>query len=174
MAYARRYPVKKTKLKTFGKFAEIIWKMFTILGENNCRIDVVFDLYYVDSIESHERQRRATHDVIIANIDPSDQPLPVEIEKFWTLSENKIQFQEFFIGWVSNTYKGENPVYQGGCLISSLQYCVKVSQGTVEQFPLLKCPHEEADDRMMYHITQALYRLYYQRVLCVLEILMFL
>ena len=47
----------------------------------------------------------------------------------------------------------------------SFQCCVKVSQGTVEQFPSLKCSYEEADDRMMYHITrQAVDRLYYQRV----------
>ena len=125
----------------------------------------MLDLYYADSIKSHERQRRATHDVIIANIDYSDQHLPVEIEKFWTSSENKIKFQQFFIGWVSITYKGDKPVYLGGCLISSLQCCVKVSQGTVEQFPSLKWSYEEADDRMMYHITrQAVDRLYYQRV----------
>ena len=125
----------------------------------------MFDLYYADSIKSHERQRRATHDVIVANIDHSDQPVPVEIEKFWTSSENKVKFQQFFIEFVSNTFKGDKPVYLGGCLISSLQCCVKVSQGTVEQFTSLKCSYEEADDRMMYHITrQAVDRLYYQRV----------
>ena len=104
----------------------------------------------------------------------------MEIEEFWTSSENKVKFQQFFIGWVSNTHEGDKPVYLGGCLISNLQCSVKVSQGTVEQFPLLKCSYEEADDRMMYHITrQAVDRLYHQRVfVCsrdtdVLESLMF-
>ena len=69
------------------------------------------------------------------SIDHSDQPLSVDIEQFWTSSKNKVKFQQFFIGWVSNTHKGEKPVHLGGCLISSLQCCVKFSQGTVEQFP---------------------------------------
>ena len=149
MSYARRYPVEKMKLKTFGDFAEISWKRFLILGEISCRIDVVLNLYYADSIKSHERQRRAAHDVIIANIDHSDQPLPVEIDKFWTSSENKVKFQQFNIAWVSNTYRGDKPVNLGGCLISSLQCYAKVSQGTVEQFPSVRCSYEEADDRMM-------------------------
>ena len=44
MSYARRYPVKTMKLKTFVDFAKIICKRFLILGENSFRIDVVFDL----------------------------------------------------------------------------------------------------------------------------------
>ena len=75
------------------------------------------------------------------------------MDKFWSLPENKVTFQQFFIKWVKETYTGKNSVYLGGSHIDDMTACLRVSNGHVTSEYLLKCNHEEADDRIMYHIN---------------------
>ena len=57
MAYARKVPVKKLKLKTYEDFAKNLWNTFTALSKDWERMDIVFDLYLSNSIKNHERTR---------------------------------------------------------------------------------------------------------------------
>ena len=63
--------------------------------------------------------------------------------------------QQFFIRWMIKTYTDVTPVYLGGSHPSDLTSCVKIFKGTTEMVRLLKYDHEEADDRMMFHINHA-------------------
>ena len=73
----------------------------------NCKcIDFVFDLYLVNSVKSLERQIRAADEstrIVITHIDkklPSvhqSNKQPSNFEKFWALTENKINIQKLFI-----------------------------------------------------------------------------
>ena len=86
MAYAWKLPVNKIKLKTVRDIMQNLWHKFKILGSNSHRIDIIFDLYYENSIKAHKRKRRSIDNVILAEINISEQQLPVEMHKFWPSS----------------------------------------------------------------------------------------
>ena len=166
MAEARKIESwrKKGKVKTFGDAVIEIWKSCTKMIEQCNRIDFVFDLYLINSIKSSERQRRSAKEstrIVITHLDqelPSVNQVnkkPSEFEKFWALTENKIGLQHFFITWVTETYKGEIPVYLGGCNIENENVCSKIVNGNVSTVQCLECFYDEADDRLMYHLNNA-------------------
>ena len=97
MAYARKVPVKKLKLKTYGDFVKKLWNTFSYLSRYCNRIDIIFDLYLQHSIKQFERDRRGKHDAINTTISQVDQPLPVDMDRFWSSAENKVRFQHFFL-----------------------------------------------------------------------------
>ena len=97
MAYARKIPTKKANLKTFGDFVTKLWNTFSSLASNSTQIDIVFDIYLDDSIKACERARRQTLDAILTVVSREDQPLPVDMKRFWASSENKASFEQFFI-----------------------------------------------------------------------------
>ena len=45
MAYGRKIPVSKLKLKTFGDFVRYLWQTLCYIPRNSGRIDIIFDLY---------------------------------------------------------------------------------------------------------------------------------
>ena len=96
MAYARKVAVSKLKLKTFGDFAKHLWQMFSHLSRGCSRLDIIFDLYIEQSIKEHERERRSKMDGINAAINRRDQPLPVDMNRFWSSTTNKVRLQQFF------------------------------------------------------------------------------
>ena len=56
---------------------------------------------------------------------------------------------------ISN-YDGNKPVYLGGSHVEDLTSCVKLCNGGIQNIYLLKCNHEEADDRIIFHATHAI------------------
>ena len=84
-----------------------------------------------------------------------DQQLPVDMDRFWSSIENQVRLQQFFIKWLSETYKDQKPVYIGGSHLNNLSACLRLSGGGESYVRLLKCDHEEADDRIMFHISHA-------------------
>ena len=60
-------------------------------------IDIVFDLYKEKSIKSNEHDRRSDGKGVLTNVCTLDQPLPVEMKKFWALSDNKVSLQQILI-----------------------------------------------------------------------------
>ena len=56
-------------------------------------------------------------------------------------------FQDFYVEWVTTNYEDTKPLYLG---ISPQSWFV--SAGHASHFPRLNCTHEEADDRMMFHV----------------------
>ena len=75
------------------------------------------------------------------------------LENFWSSSTSKSAFQAFYVEWLTTNYHGSKPLYLG---ISPQAWIV--SAGCASVFPQLNCTHEEADDRMMFHIQDILSR----------------
>ena len=72
MAYARKIPVAKLKLKTFGEFLVHLWQTFCFLSRNCSRMDIIFDLYLDQSIKEYERNCRNKSDGIVTAINRMD------------------------------------------------------------------------------------------------------
>jgi len=152
----RKVPVKKMKLKTFSDLAANLWATFEGLSRSCCRTDIIFDLYNESSIKGSERCRRSKTQGVYTTASRFDQPLPVELEKFWSVSSNKISFQQFFTDWLTNKYVVINIVYLGGSNKEDEFSCMQVLNGLMKEEPLLKCSHEEADDRILFNLSQRL------------------
>ena len=125
MAYARKIPVAKLKLKTFGEFVMHLWQTFCFLSRNCSKMDIIFDFYLDQSIKEYERNRRNKSDGIVTAINRMDQPLPIEMDRFWPSTENKVRLQQFFTKWLSETYKDRKPVYLGVSHVDNLSACLR-------------------------------------------------
>ena len=89
MSYARKVPIKKLGLKTFGDLFSNLWDTFQNIHKNCSRIDIVFDLYVESSLKTYGRIYRYQVDSIEVDIRSISQPLPVEVDTFWSSSTNK-------------------------------------------------------------------------------------
>ena len=81
-----------------------------------------------------------------------EQRLPASMDSFWPLSGNKLQLQRFVIEWISKNYTGDKPIYLAGAHKENSSKCVLVQNNITITIPELQCCHEEADDRILYHI----------------------
>ena len=117
-----------------------LWNTFIQIYESATRIDIVFDLYILNSIKNDERDRRGPI---------AEQILPAEMDLFWALSENKIVFQQFFIEWCVKNHSNDKPIYLGGAHPDNIR--LYKDYWTVSCAASFKCDHENADDRMMFH-----------------------
>ena len=109
IAFARKVPVKKSKHDTYEDLFNNLWKTFCYLSRDCCCIDIVFDLYLKNSVKQYERERRSKADPITTVIRRSDQPLPVEMDRFWASCKNKFRFQQFFMKWITENYTNDKP-----------------------------------------------------------------
>ena len=85
------------------------------------------------------------------------QPLPLasEFKQFWSLSINKIGLEQFFILCMIENYNDEKPDYLGGCHIDGIDKCFRLLNGTVTEMLELQCSYDEAQDRLMFHLNNA-------------------
>jgi hypothetical protein len=154
MAMVRKIPLKKLEptVKTFNDFAAALTKILINAGGNSDEIHIVFDTYKEDSIKKVERQRRGKSNemIVLDSISPNHR-VPVKLENFWSSSASKTAFQAFYVKWLKTNYDGNKPLYLG---ISPKAWFV--SAGRASPFPSLDCTHEEADDRMMFHVQYIL------------------
>ena len=137
-------------MKTYGPFSIIFQVMPTELTLYLMCIWCVFG-------NGHQTARNRLgkkFPVVETKINSIRQNLPVELDKFWGSSNNKMQLQKVFITWLCDRYSGEKPVHLGGVIPDNIT-CVKVCGGHTSSQGLVKCFHEEADDRMMIHVNQA-------------------
>ena len=67
-----------------------------------------------------------------------------------------MQLEQIFIEWVLGSYKGSRPLFLGGVNKDDITSCILISNGEVSIQPLLKCDHEEADDRILFHANHAI------------------
>ena len=110
MAYARKVVVLMLKLITFGDFVRHLWQSFFYISRGCSRMDIIFNLYIEQSIIEHEREQRNQTDGIKTAINRLDQPLPVDMKRFWSSTTNKVGLKQFFIRWVCQNYKDPRPV----------------------------------------------------------------
>ena len=106
-------------------------------------------------MKQSERDRRSKANPISTVIRRGGQPSPVEMDRFWASSENKVGFQKILITWIIENYNLEKPLFLGGSNVDDLTTFLKLHNGIVQSLQLLKCDHEEADDRIMYHVNHA-------------------
>ena len=79
------------------------------------------------------------------------------MNRFWASIENKMRFQQAFIKWVQENCVSDKPIYLGGAGEVNVTACIRVcSVNPSSNVESLRNIHEEADDRMMYHIHQAI------------------
>ena len=94
MANTRKIKIKENK--TFGNFCKSFFNYVFMIGQETDRIDFVFDPYMEDSIKDSERRRRQTVAAIDSNVIEYSIPLPVEMDRFWGSSNNKLKLQILF------------------------------------------------------------------------------
>ena len=152
-------------LKTFSDLAAQLWSTFQGLSRICIRIDIVFDLYRKNSINGSERNRRSKTAGIYTTLAKGDQPLPVEFDKFWALSSNKVSFQQFFIVWLTTNCNDNTNIYLGGSHKEDESACMRIEGNSLEIVPTLWCSHEEAYDRMMFHMSQAVKTGHFQNII---------
>ena len=158
MAYVRKVPIRTLKLTTYNDLFGNLWDTFMSLAYTCERIDIVFDVYIDHSVKASERRRRATMDGIETLIQKTDQTLPVEMERFWSLSQNKTALQQHFISWTIKKVEAENfekQLFLGGSHRENSNICLSYVNGSFGTERLLECSHEEADDRIFFHIHHA-------------------
>ena len=138
MAYARKVATKKMNLITYKDFFKVLWKTFSSLYIGcNC-MDIVFDLYLEQSIKQSERSKRSKLEPIDTNISSNRQQLPVEMDRFWASSYNKMRFQQAFIDWITFHCQSNIPVFLGGANTENITSCIQISDGELIAVPSLK------------------------------------
>ena len=86
----------------------------------------------------------------------NSQKLPEEMDGYWSLSDNKVRFQQSFISWVLTHHSEEKTVILGGRSKGDPHACLMITNGVVKNVLALAPSQEEADDRIMAHINYAL------------------
>ena len=87
---------------------------------------IVFDLYRENNITLHERNCFSKVKGIVTDIYQMDQSLPVEINKLWSLSENKVSFQWIFSKWDKERQRSDScSIFLDGSHKDDQDMCVK-------------------------------------------------
>ena len=85
--------IKAKDIKTLGEFCEQFMDYISTVGQESHRLDLVFDSYVEGSIKDSERNRRQDKAPIEMNYIHSDTPLTIEMDRFWSSSNNKLKLQ---------------------------------------------------------------------------------
>ncbi|KAL2098309.1 hypothetical protein ACEWY4_007516 [Coilia grayii] len=122
-------------------------------GRNCARIDVVFDVYRKTSIKNAERSRRGSGgSTQWKNIAPGHTVM--QWRKLLSDAESKTSLIQFLV----NQWKQEESraKLQGKQLMTSCgETCYCLSEEAWDIVEELKCSHEEADTRMLFHANHA-------------------
>ena len=105
------------------------------------------------TIKAQERLARGMHHVNLASISHK-QKLLEDMALFWNSASNKILIQEYFVDWMIEAKCYNQTIYVGGIEDGK---CKKLSpnQDMILVPELYSNKHEEADDRIMMHISHA-------------------
>ena len=143
-------------LATYEDFFKALWRTFSSLSKGCSGIDIVSNVYLRHSIKQGERNRRSKPDPTETNITSVKQQLPVEMDRFWSSSKTKMKFQQSFAQWASCNCVSEVPIYLGGAGEENVTACIKVClNDPSDDVDSLRNTHEEADDRMIFHVYQS-------------------
>ena len=156
MSLIRKIPIRK--LNTINDVLKYMWKTITNIAEAD-EIHIVYDSYLENSLKGHERLRRSAEVEPIEFVNLSKQsPVPVQLERFWACSVNKVNLQS-----ISRKFFAEMSQNNGMTVV--LSSCVTESDGVLncEMFcgdahsiiPELNSEIEEADARLIPHLQNA-------------------
>ena len=130
-AFARKIPVKKINenggsLHSFCDMFSHLLQTFQSFSEKSDAIHIVFDLYKDLSVKDSTRKKRSSEGFVKTAISSFDQKLPVGWKKYWNLNYNKILFQQSFIQWTMEYYKGIKQIILGGGSKHSDSQCLSM------------------------------------------------
>ena len=141
--------------KTFLEFAACILTQVTKMGLrfNAFRVDIVFDIYPVISINALEHARRLGHNIQkvsspLRRIISSEQQLPKQWKEFLRHDPNKEELSVCLYREVLNFFLIYSLRME---LLVMLLYC----SGKTVQVPELHCDHTEADTRLFLNSMHA-------------------
>ena len=80
-------------ITTFGQFVDQFLDYIFAISRRPDRLDLVFDSYVESFIKDSERSRRRNQAPIEINNMQCDTPLPVQMDRFWSSSNNKLKLQ---------------------------------------------------------------------------------
>ena len=140
---------------TYGGVAQVILHLLCAMSD---RIDFVCDTYHSPSIKYLERERRGSEDFTLS-ITGREQIRPRDWENALKSASFKTSLFKFLaIEWQNDLYAEILAGHQIFLGYEEECYSFTEMNGKVtrEAVPSLRCSHEEADTRMVYHLYQIL------------------
>ena len=140
-------------------FGEVALSLLHILCQMSRRVDFICDTYQTPSIKDAERtlRKETDHTETVYIITGPQQTRPKDWQEALKLSSFKTSLCRFLVNeWCNDCYA---TVLEGHELYIALEeecYSYTVIDGAVhqEEVPTLQCQHEEADTRIMFHLSR--------------------
>lgn len=143
---------KPKEASTFQDLAQIFINSVTRAGMSFCRIDIVFDRYYDNSVKSATRQKRAKGAKPVRRpIENGTVPLPQDWGSFLAMSENKADLERFLSEETMKQGHGTKTIVAAGGFVDEEQ--VEATSPDVDT-DKLRARHEEADTRVILHCVK--------------------
>ena len=151
--------IKTKDIKTFGNFYEQFLDYISAICGGPDRLGLVFDSYVEGSIKESERMRCQDKAPIEMNSIHYDTPLPIEMDRFWPSSNNKLKLQMLLhTQAIKHGIETPSTVHVVASCFSGASdgaTCKGVMNGESVEMPVL-CPDvEEADARIIPHAMYA-------------------
>lgn len=146
--------IKLRELKTFGNLCKAVIEYAKISSSFAQRIDFVFDSYDVHSIKDCERNRRSKQTPLELSEVLGNTLLPVDMNMFWASSKNKLKLQFLLHEEILVSIKNSQQVVASE--IKQGKSCQSTTNGFVHEMPELHSQLQEADERILLHISNSL------------------
>ena len=145
--------LKPGMAKTFGQYSESIFCQYLKSELSRaCRVDVVWDIYIPNSLKSQARLQRLGCPVKVVRVQTSS-PIPGKWHEFLKNDQNKTELFSFLTeSAIASIDTSKELVMTDGTGVS----CKPLRETSA----IAPCNHEEADSRMMVHVTDAFHRGY--------------
>lgn len=107
-------------------------------------------------MKGFERSRRSKKKPVEYGPPTDSTPLPVDVEAYWASSKNKQLLQSYFVDWICRKKAFErncSVIYLGGVLKEGQPKCLSIRNGNIEEEMSLASDHEEADNRILTHVS---------------------
>ena len=151
--------IKTKDIKTFGNFCEQFLDYISAICRGPDRLDLVFDSFVEGSIKDSERIRCQDKAPIEMNSIHYDTPLPIEMDKLWPSSNNKVKLQ-MLLHTQAIKHRIETPFtvhVVASCFSGAPDgaTCKGVMDGKSVEMPDLCPDFEEADAGIIPHAMHA-------------------
>ena len=155
MANFRKVDIKR--LNMFGELCANLVDYVLSIAVRSTRIDFVFDTYIENSVKDSERGRRSRSRAIEMGSLACATPLPVDMDSFWSSSNNKTKLQQLLREQLVDLPSGRcsAELVASGVDGESPQHCQSVHNGTVTHLSDLDIDIEESDERLVPHAMHA-------------------
>ena len=153
MSFIRSHKISSYQYSIFEKLADFLYTTLFRQAQGKV-IHIVFDSYEERSLKEATRQSRSTQSSMQMSAIHGNTPIPLQMDKFWSSSQNKESFQKYLRQhFTSLAIKNKHDIVLSGMLINGKQVsAVSVSEGQSVPIDSLISNIEEADQRLIKHI----------------------